>query len=69
MSRGPRSISVTLVIAALGLVMLTGCGKKGPPLPPLPPEKGALLYKTTPDEAEAISVERAADRNAEKESS
>jgi len=69
MSRRPRSISVTLIIAALGLLIFTGCGKKGPPLPPLPPEKGALLDKTSPDEAEVISVERAADQGVEKENS
>lgn len=31
------------IIPVLGLAMLAGCGKKGPPRPPLPPEKEAAI--------------------------
>ncbi len=46
-----KAFFLVLVIPALGLTVLAGCGKKGPPLPPLPegpppaekPENGARL--------------------------
>ncbi len=37
-----RSALTAFIIPALGLAVLAGCGKKGPPLPPLP-VKGAVL--------------------------
>jgi len=40
-----------LIIPVLGLAMLAGCGKKGPPLPPLP-DKDAGIYRPEPSTIE-----------------
>jgi len=37
-----RSVFITIIIPFIGASVLLGCGKKGPPLPPLP-VKGAQL--------------------------
>jgi len=38
-----KSVFTFIAVPAFALCILAGCGKKGPPLPPLPPEKGAAL--------------------------
>jgi predicted small lipoprotein YifL len=45
MAGGPGVRTVLMVAVLLGTIMLAGCGKKGPPDPPGPPDQ--ITYPRT----------------------
>jgi len=73
MKRASRVLVLMLLIPAMGAGVLAGCGKKGPPLPPLPPRQApakkqdsGVILKRPAARVQMVVLERGLKRGADR---